>query len=391
MRGRVVFFCIVTLLIFVSTVRAQQAPPSPGCVFYGNVYVGGKPAVDGLNVTAVIAGTTLNWTTETNGGAYNIAIPSQNESSPTKDGGESGDSIVFYVQSVQNVQTAIFIIGGGEEFDLSVPPGQGLNMSQSSSTITVSLDCPSTLEGYEITINGRLSFTNGTSISGVNVSLTYLADYEGSWSSIPSVTSMSDGSYHAQMPWNATRGCTIEASWQGNETVEGTEANVCLETTSPDQKHVFSVISNSSVTGLIYNGTDRTLSFDLSGTSGTTAYTNIVVPKDLTGDINGLHVYLDQSIVYYTANSSDDSWLLHFTYQQSSHEVTVYLSSPAQPFLEAPLGIITLATVVIILAISATYLALRRRRQPDKSDKPEQKPRKTSQKKRPPPWKAKKN
>jgi hypothetical protein len=108
-------------------------------------------------------------------------------------------------------------------------------------------------------------------------------------------------------------------------------------------------------------------------------------------DINGLHVYLDQSIVYYTANSTDDSWLLHFTYQQSSREVTVYLSSPTQPFLETSLGIITLATVVIILAISATYLALRRRRQPDKSDKPEEKTRKTPQKKRPPPWKVKKN
>jgi hypothetical protein len=45
----------------------------------------------------------------------------------------------------------------------------------------------------------------------------------------------------------------------------------------------------------------------LSGTSGTTVYTNIVVPKNLVGDINVLHVHLDQSIVYYTANSSDDS------------------------------------------------------------------------------------
>jgi hypothetical protein len=390
MRGRVVFFYVVALLIVVSTVRAQQAPPSPGCVFYGNVYVGGRPAVDGLNVTAVIAGATVNWTTKTKNGAYDIMIPSANASSPTKDGGVAGDSVVFYVQDVPNVQTGVFNPGYPEEFDLSVS-GQGQPVNQSSSTVTVSLECPSTLEGYEITINGRLSFANGTSIPNANVSLTYLADYEESWSSIPSVISASDGSYHAEMPWNATRGCTIEASWQGNETVAGTEADVCLETTLPDKKQVFSVISNSTITGLTYNGTTRTLSFDLTGPSGTTAYTNIVVPKDLTGDINSLHVYLDQSIVYYTANSSEDSWLLHFTYQQSSHQVTVYLSSPAQPFLETPLGIMALASVIIVISIGATYVAMRRRRQPDKSDKPEEKTRKTSEKKRPPPWKVDKN
>jgi hypothetical protein len=386
MRSRLVFFCIITLLIILPTVRSQ-APPSMGCVFYGNVYVDGKPAVDGLNVTAVIAGTTLNWTTETKGGTYNIMIPSANSSSPTKDGGDAGDSIVFYVQGVQNVQTGVFNPGYPEQLDLLVS-GHGLPVSQSNSTLTIFLNCPSTLEGYKISISGRLSFANGTSIPDANVSLMYLADYAGAWSSIPSVTSASDGSYYAEMPWNATRGCTIKASWMGNETVQGSEADVCLETTLPDQKHVFSVISSSAVTGLTYNSTGRTLNFDLSGSSGTTAYTNIVVPKDLVGDISGLHVYLDQSIVYYTANSTDDSWLLHFTYQQSTHEVTVYLNSPAQPFLETPLAIIALATVIIVVAIGATYAAVRRRRQPDKSDKLEGKPRKTSEKKRPPPWKV---
>jgi hypothetical protein len=77
-------------------------------------------------------------------------------------------------------------------------------------------------------------------------------------------------------------------------------------------------------------------------------------------------VYLGQSIVYYTVNSSDDSWLLHFTYRQSSQQVTVYLGSAAQPFLVTPLGIITLADLIIAIAISATYVALRRRKQTEK-------------------------
>jgi hypothetical protein len=396
MRGDTILVCMVILLLCLSIREVVAQPPLPPCVFYGYVSVGGKPAQDGLSVTAVISGTTLNWTTETRNGTYGwpylapgsimLAIPSNDPETSGKDGGATGDRIEFYVQGVKNVQTAYFESGGAKRFDLSIPEIPGQPGSRSNSALTVSLDCPSTYDGYKVKMSGRLTLTNGTSISGASLSLTYMVFGGGSWSNMASVNTTIEGDYYVEWTPNATENYLVKVSWEGNETVEGAEANTSLAATSPDGKYVFSVISDSVVSGLTYNSTSRALSFVLSGPSGTTAYTNIIIAKELVGEIAGLKVYLDESIVYYTANSSDASWLLHFTYQQSDHRVTVNLSSPADPFLETPLGIATLA-VVIAVAVGMTYMVIRRRKQPEESTSLEDKPRKPSEKRRPPPWK----
>jgi hypothetical protein len=132
MRGKTFLVCIVTLLILLSVLRViAQGPPLPPCVFYGYVHVGGKPAPDGLNVTAVISGTTLKWTTETMNGTYGwpdktdkrsslFEIPSYNASSPQKDGGANGDTIEFYVNGTRVDETATFESMGAKEIDLSI-------------------------------------------------------------------------------------------------------------------------------------------------------------------------------------------------------------------------------------------------------------------------------
>jgi hypothetical protein len=134
MKGKTILVCIVTLLILLSMPKVIAQPPMPSCVFYGYVYVGGKPARDGLNVTAVISGTTLNWTTETTSGTYgwpvkgssSFEIPSQDPNATEKDGGVTGDGIQFYVQGVKINQVATFESGGAKRFDLSISkiPGE---------------------------------------------------------------------------------------------------------------------------------------------------------------------------------------------------------------------------------------------------------------------------
>ena len=69
MKASTIFVCIVLLLISLSVSevllispsvpKVMAQPPLPPCVFYGRVYVGGKPAQDGLEVKAVIAGVTV--------------------------------------------------------------------------------------------------------------------------------------------------------------------------------------------------------------------------------------------------------------------------------------------------------------------------------------------
>lgn len=135
MKGKIILVCTVTLLIFLSMPNViAQGIPSPPCVFYGYVNVGGKPAPDGLNVTAVISGTTLKWTTMTAGGTYGwplkgsskFEIPSQNTSATEKDGGGTGDTIIFYVQGNRATQTGTFESSGAKQVDLSISniPGE---------------------------------------------------------------------------------------------------------------------------------------------------------------------------------------------------------------------------------------------------------------------------
>jgi hypothetical protein len=393
MKHRNILICIIIPLIFLSMPRVM-APPVPPCAFYGYVNVGGNSAPDGLRVTAVVSGATLNWTTETRGGTYgwgtkgssDFQVPSDDSDTPQKDGGVTGDWVEFYVEGVRNVETAFFESMGAKRFDLSIPEIPGQPEAKPNSTLTVSLDCPSAFVGYRVKISGRLTYSNGTGISGAGLSLKYMNSSGRSWDAMASVNTTIDGNYYAEWTPNATGNYLIKVSWEGNKTGEGTEANISLAATSPEEKYVFSVISNSTIMDLTYNSTERALSFGLTGPSGTTGYTNVTIAKELIGEITGLKVYLDESIVYYTATSNDASWLLHFTYQQSTHTVVVNLSSPTQPFLETPLGIATLV-LVIAIAVSMIYVVRRKRKQPEKSNIREDEPRKPSEKRRPPPWK----
>jgi hypothetical protein len=134
MKAKTVLVCMVILLTLLSTSKViAQGPPSPPCVFYGYVNVGGKPARDGSNVTAVISGTKLNWTTQTVNGTYGwpakgssiFEIPSQDSNATQKDGGSDGDTIQFHVQGTTISQTATFESGSAQRLDLSTSKTSG--------------------------------------------------------------------------------------------------------------------------------------------------------------------------------------------------------------------------------------------------------------------------
>jgi len=121
----------------------------------------------------------------------------------------------------------------------------------------------------------------------------------------------------------------------------------------------FSVISNSTVSELAFNSTSRILSFIVSGPSGTIGSTNVTISKTLIEDINELKVYLDGNQINYTAISTDYHWLIHFTYQHSTHKVVIILDSPhAESFVETPLGTATTFSGIVIAILAAILLVL---------------------------------
>jgi uncharacterized integral membrane protein len=358
MKGKTILVCIVILLISLS-ISKVMAPPVPPCAFHGYVYVSGKLAQDGLNVTAAIRGTALRWTTQTKGGTYgswsNFYVPSDNSDTSEKDGAAAGDTIEFYVQGIKTNQVATFVSGAAKELDLSISGIPGLTPN---AFLTVSVDCLSTYVGYKVKISGELVYMNGTDISGANVSLAYSGTGGTLWSNITTVTTAINGKYYAEWMPTAMGNYLIKVSWKGDGTPESveTEANVNLALTSLRETYVFSVISNSTLSELAFNSTSMVLSFILNGPSETTGYANVTVAKDLIGEIGRLKVYLDKIQANYTAVSTEASWLLHFTYQHSTHKAVVELSSPAVPFFETPLGIATLF-IVIIFALAMVYMA----------------------------------
>jgi len=107
----------------------------PPCWFYGAVSVEGLSAQDDLNITAVIKGTNLTWTTKTKNGTYgwtkmgssSFYIPSDNPMTGDKDGGVDGDIIEFWVNGVRTNQTGMFEYMSLKRVDLTVGSSSGDN------------------------------------------------------------------------------------------------------------------------------------------------------------------------------------------------------------------------------------------------------------------------
>jgi hypothetical protein len=361
MKNKILLGSFITFLMFASILNVLAAPPLPPCIFYGYVHVGGRPARDGLTVTAVIRGTTLKWTTETMNGTYGwpdkgsglpdgFWIPSDDPSISGRDGGITGDIIEFSVGEIQLTgQTATFESGGAIRHDLSVP-----SAASNQSSIAVAVDCLATYVGFKVKISGRLMDANGLGISGASLLATY-ATGGGSPKDIASFNTTVDGNYYAEwMPLASGGNYSINVSWEGNEDFTRAEASINLAFTPQEEKYVFSVISDSAVSELAFNSTNKILGFTLEGTSGTTGFANVTIAEDLIAEKAGLKVYLDGNQTDYTATSSDAAWLLHFTYQHSTHNVTINLSQSATPFFETPLGIATIVGIVVVVVLGVT-------------------------------------
>jgi hypothetical protein len=114
-------------------------------------------------------------------------------------------------------------------------------------------------------------------------------------------------------------------------------------------EYVFSVESNSTITGLAFNSTDWTLSFTASGPSGTTGSTRVTVAKSLIPNLANIAVYVDNNLTDYSITSLDNSWLLAFNYTHSTHQVLVDLNTQLIP--EFP-------TVTVLLLLAPLAIAI---------------------------------
>jgi outer membrane protein assembly factor BamB len=215
--------------------------------------------------------------------------------------------------------------------------------------LNIDLSTSTSLVGFWVSITGRLVDYENMSITGALILLEYSPTGGGPWSTITADYTAADGSYSALWIPTATGNFAIDAIWQGNETYPNTTSTVNLAVLPYEEKQVFSVISNSSLSQIAFNATDQQLSFTVTGPSGTIGYTKVTVAKSLAANPANIAVYLDGKQTPYSLTSTDDSWLLTFNYTHSTHKVFVDLNKNAIPEFSYYTILFLFATLTVII------------------------------------------
>lgn len=121
--------------------------------------------------------------------------------------------------------------------------------------------------------------------------------------------------------------------------------------------------SNSTISELDFESTSGELTFIVSGSSGTTGYVDVYIAKTLLGNVAEVEVELNGEEINYTATSSDDSWLIHFTYQHSTHSVIINLGSISGPSIEISLEVLVTMFLAPIIASAIIVLYVWKKKQ----------------------------
>jgi hypothetical protein len=218
----------------------------------------------------------------------------------------------------QNFVLSIYASGTGSS---SIPePVNNPNTQKVSRLLVGCIENP-TSDSYMVLITGNLT-ANYAAIPSAPVLLSYADNPNATWHEIATVTTASDGSFTTA--WSMPTGSyVINATYVGdsNYTAQTTLANVI----QPQYGSVFSVNSNSTVSKLAFDYQTEQLSFSVNGTSGTTGYAAIYIPKSLVDDASKIHASIDGEPAAFTASSINDAGLLYFNYHHSTHEVVFSL------------------------------------------------------------------
>jgi hypothetical protein len=197
---------------------------------------------------------------------------------------------------------------------------------KTSTGISILASCSSTIVGFQVAINGSLLDYYGNGLADETVVLSYAFSGSSAWTPLTSGQTDSNGRYSAVWIPPATGYFIIRAEWAGNATHFGSNNSTAINSITFDGEYVFSVESNSTITELFFNSTDRTLSFNANGDNGTQGYAKIIIAKTLVTDVESMKVYLDGSQVEYTLLSNGDSWCLIINYAHSTNQIVLDLN-----------------------------------------------------------------
>ncbi len=236
-------------------------------------------------------------------------------------------------------------------------------LPQTTPLLSISCRSSTSSTNFRVDIDGRLT-ANGSGLTEAAVLLSYSIDGGSSWNQLTLVKTTGDGTFAATWMPSVSGSFSIKALWAGDSAYSGTSNIVNFVIEPLDERSVFSVSSNSTLFGLFFDSANKQLSFNVTGSPGTTGYADIYLPKTLISEASSLKVYLDGNPLPYSAQLQGDAWLVSFTYHHSTHRITMDLgtgSSTTQtinPLVEWTI----VGGVLTAVAITAVYLVLRRKR-----------------------------
>jgi hypothetical protein len=113
-------------------------------------------------------------------------------------------------------------------------------------------------------------------------------------------------------------------------------------------------VSNSTITNLSFNATAKTLTFNMTGTSSTTGFCKVAIPKKLmwcTNLADWIVTVNGKTPLYLNITTDANKTYIYFTYHHSTETVQIistYTIPEFQPFMLLPLLVmITLLTATI--------------------------------------------
>lgn len=271
--------------------------------------------------------------------------------------GTSISNVVGYFTATVSIPTAdvgqhfVSIEDSQTKVIVKVALGQNIPPPANRVTSIITLSCSSstTYTGLTATINGKLTFLNQTSVSGASITLSSSVDGGGSWQTLTSVYTGSDGSFSAQWMPSVSGNFLVKAEYSGSTYIAPSNQTVTLALTPYSNQNVFSVISNSTVSALSFDSVTSELNFTVTGPSGSEGFVDVGIAKNLVSDATKLKIYVDGSLIQHTITSGLDSWLVHFSYFHSTHSISINLGQTVVP--EDFSG----AIFVMVMALSTVF------------------------------------
>ncbi|MDT8781740.1 MAG: hypothetical protein IAX22_03720 [Candidatus Bathyarchaeota archaeon] len=238
-----------------------------------------------------------------------------------------------------------------------------------NTSIELSCESSTSYSGFKVEIEGKLSH-NSAPLQNQPILLSYSVTGGNTWQELTLIYTGSDGSFFADWRPTVTGNYLVKAVFEGTQEYTQTSEIVNLAVTSYQDENMFSVSSNSTITNLFFDSTSKELSFNVAGDSDTSGYANVYIAKNLVSDASLISVYLDGNKLEYSVIATEDSWILHFTYSHSSHDVTVKLVNSSffgiSMFGDWLIPII--AVILVVVVAIALAVAIKKRRAKNQLD-----------------------